>query len=175
MDKDKTTATDRENRDPITGEPGSHPLGTSLGAAGAGAVGMVLGTVVGGPILGAVSAAIAASAGGVVGHTVGEQMNPTYLDVEPVLREQFPTRPYAAGRRYEEYSDAYEFGAAERARLSQPWDDTLEPELKDRWEERWDHTKERTRLKWDEARGAVKDAWHSVERRLPGDADRDGR
>jgi len=30
-------------------------------------------------------------------------------------------------------------------------------------------------MAWSEAKGAVKDAWHGVERALPGDADRDGR
>ena len=37
------------NEDPITGEPGSHPVGTGLGAAGGAAAGAALGTAVGGP------------------------------------------------------------------------------------------------------------------------------
>ena len=31
------------NRDPITGEPGSHPVGTGVGSAGAAAIGAALG------------------------------------------------------------------------------------------------------------------------------------
>ena len=30
-------------------------------------------------------------------------------------------------------------------------------------------------MQWDNAKGAVRDAWHRVERAVPGDADRDGR
>ena len=41
------------NPDPITGAPGSHPVGTGLGAAGAGAAGAAIGATIGtGLILG---------------------------------------------------------------------------------------------------------------------------
>ena len=39
----------------------------------------------------------------------------------------------------------------------------------------WDKVKGDSRLTWDKAKNATKDAWHSVERAIPGDADRDGR
>ena len=44
-----TTTTDRDaNRDPLTGAPGSHPVGTGLGAVAGGlAAGAAAGTVVG--------------------------------------------------------------------------------------------------------------------------------
>ncbi|MES2571719.1 MAG: hypothetical protein V4710_16905, partial [Verrucomicrobiota bacterium] len=38
------------NRDPITGEPGSHPVATGAGAAGGGAAGAAIGTAVAGPV-----------------------------------------------------------------------------------------------------------------------------
>jgi hypothetical protein len=30
-------------------------------------------------------------------------------------------------------------------------------------------------MQWDNAKGAVRDAWHRVERAIPGDFDKDGR
>lgn len=52
---EKTTGRD-ENRDPITGEPGSHPVGTGVGAAGAGLAGAAAGMAVGGPVGGVIGA-----------------------------------------------------------------------------------------------------------------------
>ena len=42
-----TNETRDMNRDPITGEPGSHPVGTGVGAAGGAAAGAVVGSVFG--------------------------------------------------------------------------------------------------------------------------------
>jgi len=39
-----------KNADPITGEPGAHPVGTGVGAAGGAVTGAALGTAIGGPI-----------------------------------------------------------------------------------------------------------------------------
>src|SRR5204863_3392131 len=38
------------NRDPITGEPGSHPVGTAVGGAGGAATGAAVGGALGGPV-----------------------------------------------------------------------------------------------------------------------------
>src|SRR5829696_1050286 len=64
------------NPDPITGEPGSHPVGTGLGAAGGGAAGAAIGAV-GGPVGVAVGAAIGAIVGGLSGKGVAEAIDPT--------------------------------------------------------------------------------------------------
>jgi len=61
---DKNRGTDA-NRDPISGEPGAHPIGTGIGAAGGGAAagaatGMAVGTVAG-PVGTAVGAAVGAA------------------------------------------------------------------------------------------------------------------
>src|SRR4051794_28198101 len=39
-----------QNPDPLTGEPGSHPVATGLGAAAASAAGLAIGTAVAGPV-----------------------------------------------------------------------------------------------------------------------------
>jgi len=80
-DENDITATDSDtrnaNRDLISGEPGSHPVATGLGAAGGATTGAVIGSIVGGPIGGAIGAAIGGVAGGMGGHEAGEAVNPT--------------------------------------------------------------------------------------------------
>ncbi len=161
------------NRDPITGEPGSHPVGTTLGAAAAGVAGTIVGAGLGGPLGAAIGAGLGVAAGAAVGHNAAESANPTYVEVEPSLQADFPTRPYATGRVYGDYEQAYMFGANERRNWPQQagWDDATEATLRDRWEQ----NQTTPALTWAQAREAVRDAWHAVERRLPGDFDRDGR
>ena len=43
------------NADPITGEHGSHPIGTGVGTAGLGITGAAIGAAVGGPVGAAVA------------------------------------------------------------------------------------------------------------------------
>ena len=57
------------NPDPITGEPGAHPVGVGVGALGAGAAGAAIGSI-GGPIGMLIGAAIGAVAGGLAGKEV---------------------------------------------------------------------------------------------------------
>ena len=47
------------NRDPISGKPGAHPVGTGAGAASGGAAGAAAGMAVGGPAGSVVGAAVA--------------------------------------------------------------------------------------------------------------------
>jgi hypothetical protein len=52
MDEEKkveSTGTEHKNPDPITGEPGSHPIGTSVGTAGGGLTGAAVGAAIAGP------------------------------------------------------------------------------------------------------------------------------
>lgn len=72
-----TDATGSSNRDPLTGEPGAHPVGTAVGAtAGAVAAGAAVGSVAG-PVGTAVGAAVGAVAGGLAGKGVAETVDPT--------------------------------------------------------------------------------------------------
>src|SRR5436853_6114369 len=85
------------NRDPITGAPGSHPVGTGIGAAvgGAAATGAVMGTAAGpaGTIAGA---AVGAVVGGLVGKGIAEKVDPTREDV--YWRENHARQGWAKGR-----------------------------------------------------------------------------
>src|ERR1043166_752127 len=65
------------NPDPITGEPGSHPIGVGVGGGSGAAAGAAVGGAVGGPIGAAVGGVVGAVAGGLAGKGVAEKIDPT--------------------------------------------------------------------------------------------------
>src|SRR5688500_16560007 len=104
-DTDKNRNADA-NRDPITGTPGAHPVGTGIGATGGGAAGAAIGTAVGGPVGAAVGLAAGAIVGGLAGKGAGEAVNPTVEDT--YWREQHAREPYYdRNYTYEDYGPAY--------------------------------------------------------------------
>jgi hypothetical protein len=148
------------NPDPLTGEPGSHPVGTGIGAATAGAVGAVVGGVVAGPIGAVAGGAIGAVAGGLAGHGAGEAVNPT--EEYQYWKEHYRSRPYVKkGAVYDEYSPAYEYGWMAHGRYEGKTFEEVEPDLKREWESMGD----KSRLSWDEARPAAHESWERVEAR----------
>jgi hypothetical protein len=165
------------NRDPITGTPGSHPVGTGLGAGTGGVAGTLAGAAIGAavsgpaaPIGGVVGAVVGAVAGGLAGKGVAESVNPTAEDA--YWRENYKNRPYAQNDyTYDEYAPAYRYGWESRSRYSGRKFDEVEPDLG----RNWDTAKGKSRLGWEKAKEATRDAWHRVERAIPGDADGDGR
>lgn len=171
IDELKKAEADAANRDPITGTPGSHPVGTTVGAAVAGAAGTIVGAGLAGPVGAVVGASLGAAAGAAVGHNAAESANPTYVEVEPALQSEFVHRPYATGRVYDDYREAYMFGVNERHHWTGPavWDDQTEATLAARWAQ----TDTRRNLSWDEARDAVRDAWLAVDQRSVSDVERD--
>ena len=172
-DKDRNwdaTRTDKDtNPDPITGAPGSHPVGTGLGAAAAGAAGAAIGMAAG-PVGSAIGAVVGAVAGGLAGKGVAEAVDPTAEDA--YWRDNYSTRPYyQSGHTYDDYGPAYRYGWESRTRYSGKKFDDVESDMgRD-----WDRMKGKSRLNWERAKDATRDAWHRVERAVPGDADRDGR
>lgn len=158
------------NADPITGAPGSHPVGTGVGATGGALAGAAVGAAVGGPIGAAVGGAIGAVAGGAAGHGVGEAVNPT---VENAYWEtNYRSRPYVeSSRPYAEYQDAYRYGWESRATYpGRKWND-VEADLA----QGWTKAKGKSTLVWEHAKSATKDAWYRVEKAVPGDRARTGR
>lgn len=97
------------NRDPITGTPGAHPLGTGAGAASGAVAGGVAGLAVGGPIGGLIGVAVGAVAGGLAGKSAAEAVNPTADEL--FWRETFVREPYYVhGRPYEYYAPGFRAG-----------------------------------------------------------------
>ena len=159
------------NRDPITGEPGAHPVGvgvgTAVGGAAAGIAGGAAAGAAGGTVAGPVGVVVGAVAGGIVGGLAGksiaESIDPTAEDA--YWRDNYSTRPYhdpSVG--YEEIAPAYRYGWESRARHSDRTFDEAEPELK----RDWDSVKANSRLHWDRAKVATRDAWDRVERSVTG-------
>lgn len=143
------------NRDPISGEPGAHPLGTGVGAAGAGGVATVIGGVVGGPVGAVVGAVVGSVIGGLAGKGTAEQINPTFEDNH--WRENYTSRSYVEkGAAYEDYQPAYRTGYEGYDRYGQTgrqYND-IEMDLKRDYE-----ANQTGNLTWDKAKHAVKDAW----------------
>jgi hypothetical protein len=149
------------NTDPITGEPGAHPLGTGAGGVSGAVAGAVVGGAVGGPVGAAVGGALGAVGGGAAGSSLAEQLNPT--DEDAYWRDNFRKRPYADETlSYDHYRPAYRYGWESRARLAgQRWDQ-VERELERGWRE----NRGESRLGWTDARMAARDAWQRVDHRI---------
>lgn len=157
------------NRDPITGTPGAHPIGTGVGAAAGGAAGAAIGAV-GGPVGAVAGAVVGAVVGGLGGKGVAEGINPTAEDA--YWREQYTREPYyASDSSFDDYAPAYRTRYEGRGKFEGRSFDDVEPEL----ERSYESNRGNSRLSWSQAKSASRAAWHRVEHALPGDADRDGR
>lgn len=141
------------NRDPLTNEPGAHPVGTGVGAAMGGAAAGAAAGAFGGPVGAAVGGVAGAIAGGLAGKAAAEAVNPTAEDA--YWRENYEREPYhVSGRTYDEYRPAYELGWSSVGRYDGDFD-TVEPRLADEW-----RTRSTTGgMAWEDARPASRAAW----------------
>ena len=147
-----------------------HSIGEGTGA-GAGAIaGAVAGTAIGGPVGTAVGAVVGAIAGAKTGGAIAEAVNPTeYRD--HFQNTYTTTSYYNADRDWNDYEPAYQYGYQNYDKYRGQRFEDVEAKLASDW----DASRAESRLAWNEAKGAVRDGWHYIERALPGDADRDGR
>src|ERR1035437_9642429 len=132
------------NRDPITGEPGAHPIGTGVGAAAGGmAAGAAVGAVAG-PLGAAAGAAVGAIVGGLAGKAAGEALDPTREDV--YWKGQYQKEPYySSGLTYDDYAPAYRTGYTGRARFAgRTFDDVAFDLLAD-----YERSKGSSKLTWE--------------------------
>lgn len=170
------------NRDPITGEPGSHPLGTAGGAFAGGAAGGVAGAAIAGAAAGSaagpagtlVGAAVGAVAGGLAGHAIAERFDPSVEDT--YWRDNYQTRHYVESNAdWNDYGPAYRYGYERYPEYRGRSFDEVETEFASDW----DRSRGSSRLDWEQARHAARDAFHrvgdTIERATPGDSDRDGK
>ena len=140
------------NRDPISGEPGSHPVGTGIGSAGGAMAGAAAGAVFG-PIGALVGGAIGAVAGGAAGHVAGERIDPT--GEEEYWKSQHNSTEW------NDYGPAYKYGWESRMQHGErQWDNRLEDDLKSGW----DKVKGTSALTWDKAKSATRNAWDRTDR-----------
>lgn len=158
MDNDRLKQGDA-NRDPITGAPGSHPIGTGIGAAAGGiAAGAAAGTLAAGPIGTAVGAAIGAVVGGLGGKAIAEHYDPTVE--EAYWRDNYEHEPYfRQGMGFDDYAPAYRLGAESRARYLDRQFDDVEEDLANEY----DNVRAESRLEWDDAKHAARAAWKRLD------------
>lgn len=155
------------NRDPLTGAPGSHPVGSGVGAAIGTAVGAAAGAL-GGPAGMAMGAAVgAAIAGGVAGGLAGKAGGEAF---DPSVEDTYWARSYATasyvkdGSAYEIYQPAYRYGWESYKNHPGKTFDQVEAELASGW----DKHRDGSHLTWLDARAAVRDAWQRMDRALAG-------
>ena len=142
------------NLDPISKEPGSHPVGTGVGAAMGGvAAGAAAGVVAGpaGAVVGGVAGAIA---GGMGGKEAAEALDPTAA--EAWWRDRHTLEPYyEMGRPFDDYAPAYRLGVEGRRDYPGSFE-----EAEMRLADRWDTYRGRSTLDWPQARQASRAAWN---------------
>ncbi len=174
MDDHDKTIEKGSNRDPITGAPGAHPVGTGVGALlGGAAAGAATGTIAG-PVGTVIGMAVGAIAGGLAGKGVAESIDPTQEAAH--WRDNYTSRPYvAAGSSFDDYGPAYGYGVSAYGRDPRVSFAEAESDLGRGWSD----ARGTSTLSWEQAREAARDSWQrvsdSVERATPGDTDRDGK
>ena len=159
MNKSDTTIDKNPaNRDPITGAPGAHPVGTGLGAAAGGvAAGAAIGSVAG-PIGTAAGIAAGAIVGGLAGKGAAEAIDPTVEDT--YWRDNYRTRGYVdKNASYDIYRPAYRTGYQAYSKYPGKTFDEVEGDLRRDYEQ----SKDAAALKWEQARQASRDAWNRVD------------
>jgi hypothetical protein len=153
--KTNETPEQARNEDPLSKEPGAHPVGTGVGAALGGAAAGAAAGMVAGPVGTVAGAVVGGVAGAYAGKAVAENIDPT---VETKYwRENYPNRPYYDPElEYEEYEPAYRLGW-EGFEAGKTFEDR-EDELEARWNRDFSQSEE-TALDWKRARVAAQDAY----------------
>ena len=157
------------NPDPITDQPGSHPIETGIGALiGGAASGMAVGAVATGPLapVGAVVGLVAgAVAGGLAGKGVGELIDPTTKDnwLRDYFSSQEAKKHVREGETVDTYRPAYDYGVEAGTRHAGKKFDDVELNLKTVWDERrgddglaWDRSSPAVRHAFDRAGGSFR-------------------
>jgi hypothetical protein len=154
------TNEDRDmNRDPISDAPGSHPVGVGVGGVGGAAAGAAVGALFG-PIGMLVGGAAGTLAGAAAGKGVAERIDPT--GEAEYWRGEYQNRPYVDRQYdYEDYAPAYAYGNTVREQhAGRAWDDSMENDVREGWE----NAKAKSRLTWEQAKDAVRDAFDRSDR-----------
>jgi hypothetical protein len=144
------------NPDPITDEPGSHPIETGVGAALGGAAAGLGAGLVGGPVGAAVGAVAGGIVGGLAGKGIGEWIDPT--QEEQWVKEYYDSRPdpeRANHRDVADYRGPYHYGLTAQREYSGRRFEEVEPNLRSGW----DRQEAASQMPWEEARPAVRHAY----------------
>ena len=147
------------NEDPITGAPGSHPVGTGIGSASGAATGAAIGAL-GGPLGMAIGAIAGGITGGLIGHEIGETVDPTVE--EAYWRENHASQAYGTDENYDEYKDSYAYGYHSAGYMDEPYEQN-EDKLRQHYEQHMQQVGEgKSGLEYDKAREAIRSAYERV-------------
>ena len=145
------------NRDPITGAPSAHPVGTGAGAVSGGIAGAAVG-MAGGPVGAAVGGVVGAVAGGLAGKGIAELVNPTKED--QYWRETYVREPYfTPGKNYDYYAPAYRTGWEGRVRYHGRKFEDVESRLREDYE----RARTNANADWNQGRLAARAAWERID------------
>ena len=170
MATDKSVSTGHTNPDAITGAPASHPGATGIGSASGAATGAAIG-MIGGPI-GAIIGAVAGDiVGGGVGHAAGEWNDPSD---ETYWKDEYKNRSYGKSADFDQdLAPAFRYGSTMAAKSAavagsegiksdsstavaeHPGFAAYETQAKSGW----DKVRGTSKLSYDQARGAIADAY----------------
>lgn len=147
------------NRDPISGKPGAHPVGTGLGAAAGGAAaGAATGTVAG-PVGTVVGAAVGAVVGGLAGKGIAEMVDPTVEDT--YWRDNHASQAYYSTEYdFDDYAPAYRTGYEGRVKYDGKSFDDAEMDMQE------DYKRYNGELDWVDVKDATRNAWNRVDSRV---------
>jgi len=135
----------------------------SMGGVGGGAAGAVGGAIIGsviGPVGTVLGGMIGAVAGAAAGTVAGKVRADVFGSTEVSYWENhFADRPYyIPGMNFEDYESAYRYGATQcRANAGSDYTD-----CRDGWAE----ARGKSRLTWEQAEPAVRDAWRHLSERM---------
>ena len=146
---------------PPTVDPVGVGLGATGGVAAGAATGAVIGTAVGGPIGTAIGGVIGAIAGGIGGGYAGNEIAHA---IDPEAEDSFwassySSRPYVGkNTSYTQYRPAYRYGVSAATRVEGKTFEEVEADLR----KGWGHSHGKSRMSWEDARPAVRDAYDRV-------------
>jgi phage tail tape-measure protein len=151
------------NRDPLSGEPGAHPVGVAGGGTGGALAGAAVGGAVGGPVGALVGGAIGAVAEGYGGKAAAEALDPTVENA--YWKGSYNTRPYVKkGSDYSDYEPAYRYGweAAANPDYKHRQFSDVEPDL----EKNWSTYRGPLQTEWRDVRDATRDSYERIRNRV---------
>ncbi len=155
------------HEDPVSHEPGFHPIGTGVGAmVGGASIGATAGTLLGpaGTLLGTVVGAVV---GGLAGKSIEEQLDPT---VELVFwKGAYHTRHYFdPNRPFEHYAYAYRLGVEHFDKTLGATFADAEPAMKKKWEDLqvWEDEGGAPPMSWEEAKLAAQDSYERLQKKF---------
>ena len=145
----------RPRRSAPSGSASEPPAGGGRGAAIGTAVGGPIGTAIGG-ILGAIAGGVG---GGYAGNEIAHAIDPEAED--SYWASSYTSRPYVGkNTSYTQYRPAYRYGVSAATKVEGKTFEEVESDLR----KGWAHSHSKSRMAWENAKPAVRDAYDRVQR-----------